>query len=244
MAEVTSKNCVGYMANALPEDTVSGTIDVGVNFSNVGVAGGSYTVTDKLFSTDILNGDACMIFNPAAYNYDWYQYSDDIGTGKPGWMIQDMETFAYDFVESFEVKPGDSLVFMGAAPAVTVAGEVADLKGASRTFICDPASANPDETLMPIANPFPIDTPAKMLEGFIVNGDAIMIWNDSAYNYDWYQYSDDIGTGNPGWMIQNMETFEYTFDDSPNFIVLPAGHGGIFMPAVGGTRVWEVSLQD
>ncbi len=240
---IESANVVGYLQNELPATTVSGTIDVGVSFSNIGAANGAYTVSNKLFNTDISDGDVILIFNPAAYNYDWYQYAADTGSGNPGWMIQDMETFDIRFVDSFTVNPGDSLVYMGAASDITIAGEVADTKGASRVFVID-LNGDPDETMFPIANPFPVATTAKMFAGFVVDGDVLLVWNDAAYNYDWYQYAADTGSGSPGWMIQDMETFDITFLTSEDDIIMKAGCGAIFMPAVGGTRTWTVSLSE
>ena len=240
---IESSNTVGYLQNEVSATTVSGTIDVGVSFNNIGTVDGSYVVSNKLFNTEISDGDVILIFNPAAYNYDWYQYMSDTGSGNPGWMIQDMETFDTTFVDSFTVNPGDSLVYMGASADVTISGEVADTAGASRVFVID-LNGDPDETMFPIANPFPIATTAKMFNGFIADGDVLLIWNDAAYNYDWYQYMSDIGSGDPGWMVQDMETYDTTFLSSENDIILKAGTGAIFMPAVGGTRTWTVSLSE
>ena len=240
---IESANTVGYLQNELSATTVSGTIDVGVSFSNIGTQGGAYTVSNMLFNTQVADGDVILIFNPAAYNYDWYQYMSDTGSGNPGWMIQDMETFNITFVDSFTVNPGDSLVYMGASPDITISGEVADTKGASRVFTVD-LSGDPDETMFPIANPFPVATTAKMFNGFVVDGDVLLVWNDSAYNYDWYQYMSDTGSGTPGWMVQDMETFDISFLTSEDDIILKVGTGAIFMPALGGTRTWTVSLSE
>ena len=234
---------MGYLQNELPATTISGTIDDCVSFSNIGAVNGAYTVSDKLFNTDVADGDVILIFNPAAYNYDWYQYALDTGSGNPGWMITDMETFDTRIVDSFTVNPGDSLVYMGAASDITTSGEVADTKGASRVFVIDLAG-EPDETMFPIANPFPVATTAKMLADFVVDGDVFLVWNDAAYNYDWYQYATDVGTGSSGWMITDMETYDTTILTSENDIILKAGCGAIFMPVVGGTRTWTVSLSE
>lgn len=240
---IESANVVGYLQNELPATTVSGTIDVGVSFSNIGAANGAYTVSDKLFNTDISDGDVILIFNPSAYNYDWYQYVADTGSGSPGWSIMDMETYDTRIVDSFTVNPGDSLVYMGAAPDITISGEVADTKGASRVFEID-LNGEPDETMFPIANPFPVATTAKMFAGFVVDGDVLLVWNDAAYNYDWYQYVADTGAGSPGWSVMDMETYDTTMLTSENDVILKAGCGAIFMPAVGGTRTWTVSLSE
>jgi len=132
---------------------------------------------------------------------------------------------------------------MGASPDITISGEVADTKGASRVFTVD-LSGDPDETMFPIANPFPVATTAKMFNGFVVDGDVLLVWNDSAYNYDWYQYMSDTGSGTPGWMVQDMETFDISFLTSEDDIILKVGTGAIFMPALGGTRTWTVSLSE
>ena len=114
---IESANTVGYLQNELSATTVSGTIDVGVSFSNIGTQGGAYTVSNMLFNTQVADGDVILIFNPAAYNYDWYQYMSDTGSGTPGWMVQDMETFDISFLTSEDdiiLKVGTGAIFMPA----------------------------------------------------------------------------------------------------------------------------------
>ena len=92
-AEVASKNVVGYQVNAIPEDQYS--TDIGVVFSNLGATSGKYTITtEKVFDTAINDGDVLLIFNPNAYNYDWYEFKADYD-GYPVWSIQNMETGEY-----------------------------------------------------------------------------------------------------------------------------------------------------
>lgn len=241
--DITSANIVGYISNGLPSEEAM-TIDVGVSLSNVCSVDGSFVVTNMLCSTKINDGDVILIFNAAAYNYDWYQYFSDY-EGKPMWGIQDMETYEWTYVESFTINNGDSIVFMPADTSITskitVAGQVADLAGASRVFAIN-FDGSPDETMFPISNPYPVATTAGMLADFIADGDVLLVWNDAAYNYDWYQYFADMD-GKPTWGVQDMETYEWSYLESSDDVILEAGHGAVFMPSSDGVRTWTVSLQ-
>ena len=235
---------VGYQNNAFYEDWY--TADVGVSFFNMGTADGSYVVTDHIFDNEIENEDQIMIFNPIAYNFDAYQFFANYKGQGPKWGHMDSESGEWTYIDSFTINNGDNIVYMPYnedTTSITISGELADLKGASRVFDVDFDGDDEYSWTFPIANPYPVDTTAKMLADFIVNEDQILVWNEMSYNVDAWQYFANYQKQGPAWGHQDSETGEWEYSREEDLVIIPAGHGGIFLPYDDGVRIWTVTLE-
>ncbi|MBR4170998.1 MAG: hypothetical protein IKR48_05045 [Kiritimatiellae bacterium] len=236
---VASRNTVGYQTYsfATADDYMH---NIGVTFKNLGSADGSYTITTNLFDTALQDGDALLIFNPAAYNYDYYTFYTDVdGNGTKAFGVMFGDLVSDDaIVYSITINKGDNVLFMpaGGNDAV-VSGEVQASGTATVTFTPDDVNLG----IIPIANPFPIETKMSDLT-FLQDGDALLIFNPAAYNYDFYTYYSDIdgnGTSGFGIMWGDLVSEDSVVTD-PNTVILAAGQGGLYMP--GGDRTWTVTL--
>lgn len=234
---IESANTVGYQNYNF---TAEGDYihNIGVAFKNCTAVDGSYTITTKLFDTDLQDGDALLIFNPDAYNYDFYTYmADTDGQGTPGFYVMFGDLVSPDaYVYSLSVAKGDNVLFMPAnANSATVSGEVERSGTATVTFTVEGS-----DYIFPITNPFPIDTKFSDLT-MLQDGDALLIFNPEAYNYDFYTYmADTDGQGTPGFYIMwgdLVSPDSYVTDT--NTVILSAGQGALYMPT--DSRTWTVT---
>ena len=232
-----SANTVGYKSYAFTNegDYIH---NIGVAFKNLGAVDGSFTVTTKLFDTDLQDGDALLIFNPDAYNYDFYTFAADTdGQGTPGFYVVFGDLVSPDaYVYSINVAKGDNILYMPAGGnGVSQSGEVEQSGTATVTFTVEGS-----DYIFPIANPFPIETKFSDLT-MLVDGDALLIFNPDAYNYDFYTYTADTdGAGTPGFYITwgDLVTEDSYLTDQ-NAVILTVGQGALYMPT--GSRTWTVT---
>lgn len=87
MADVESSNVVGYNTSTLNAEAGDYIHNIGVAYKNIATADGSFTITDSILDTKLQDGDALLIFNPDAYNYDFYSYCDTDGEGTMGFFV-------------------------------------------------------------------------------------------------------------------------------------------------------------
>ena len=212
--------------------------NIGVAFKNCGTVDGSYTVTTKLFDTNLNDGDALLIFNPDAYNYDFYTYmADTDGQGTPGFYVTFGDLVSDDaYVYSINVSKGDNILYMPAGGNdVSQSGEVEQSGTATVTFTVEGS-----DYIFPIANPFPIETKFSDLT-MLVDGDALLIFNPDAYNYDFYTYmADTDGQGTPGFYITWGDLVsEDSYLTNQNAVILAIGQGALYMPTA--SRTWTVT---
>jgi len=233
---VASRNVVGYQTYSFTaaDDYIH---NIGVAFRNLGSADGSYTITTNLFDTTLQSGDALLIFNPDAYNYDFYTYMDTDGNGTMGFYVTFGDLVSDDaYVYEITVNKGDNILYMPVnLNDVSVSGEVEASGTATVTF-----TPNETDYIFPIANPFPVETKMSDLT-CLQNGDALLIFNPEAYNYDFYTYMDTDGNGTMGFYVTWGDLVsEDSYITDPNTVILAAGQGGLYMPA--DARTWTVTV--
>lgn len=232
---IESANVVGYK-NYTFENAGDYIHNIGVAFKNCTAVDGSYTITSNLFDTALQDGDALLIFNPDAYNYDYYTYTDTDGQGTMGFSIMWGDLVSPDsYVFSINVAKGDNILYMPAnGNEASVSGEVEASGTATVTFAVEGS-----DYIFPITNPFPIDTKLKDLT-MLQDGDALLIFNPEAYNYDYYTYTDTDGQGTMGFSIMwgdLVSPDSYVTDQDA--VILTAGQGGLYMPT--SSRTWSVT---
>ena len=228
---------VGYNTSTLNAEAGDYIHNIGVAFKNIGTADGSFTITDSILDTKLQDGDALLIFNPDAYNYDFYTYMDTDGQGRMGFNVMFGDLVSEDaYVYEIKVNKGDNILFMPAnGNDVTQSGEVEKSGTAKVEF-----TLTETDYIFPITNPFPIDTKIKDLT-CLEDGDALLIFNPDAYNYDFYTYMDTDGEGTMGFNIMWGDLVsEDSYVTDPETVLLPAGQGALYMPT--GDREWNVTL--
>lgn len=232
---------VGYQTYTLNTDAGEYIHNIGVAFDNVGTVDKSFTISNMVFGTQLQDGDNILIFNPDAYNYDFYSYTDTDGQGKMGFYMTngDLTGDNDGYVYAINVAKGDNILFWPAnGNAATVSGEVTDTtKSAVVTF-----TPNEVDYIFPIANPWPIDTKLKDMT-MLQDGDNLLIFNPDAYNYDFYSYTDTDGQGTMGFFVTygdlTGENDGYVVDTET--VILKAGEGGLYWPT--SARTWTVTLK-
>ena len=238
MADVESSNVVGYNTSTLNAEAGDYIHNIGVAFKNIGTADGSFTITDSILDTKLQDGDALLIFNPDAYNYDFYTYCDTDGAGRMGFNVMFGDLVSEDaYVYEIKVNKGDNILYMPAnVNDMTQSGEVEKSGTATVEF-----KLTETDYIFPITNPFPIDTKMKDMT-CLTDGDALLIFNPEAYNYDFYTYCDTDGAGTMGFNIMWGDLVsEDSYVTDPETVILSAGKGALYMPT--GDRVWNVTFQ-
>ena len=234
---IESANVVGYK-NYTFENAGDYIHNIGVAFKNCTAVDGSYTITSNLFDTALQDGDALLIFNPEAYNYDFYTYmADTDGAGTPGFYVTFGDLVSDDaYVYTINVAKGDNILYMPAnGNEASVSGEVEASGTATVTFTVEGS-----DYIFPITNPFPIDTKLRDLT-MLQDGDALLIFNPEAYNYDFYTYmADTDGAGTPGFYITWGDLVsEDSYLTNQDAVILSVGQGGLYMPT--SSRTWSVT---
>lgn len=234
-AEITSANIVGYQTYAN---------EIGVNnitaaFTPMNLAK-KWTVDVKVFDTEAVGGDTMMLLNMDIFDLDSFVFFGYDGEGKSaGWAYNTSDLVTGDPIQetvaSFEVAPGDVTYTQpgDGIPGFTVAGQVADVKGAQVVI--------PDSMPVDFSNPYPKATTLGDIEAFAKAGDTLMVLNFEIFDLDAYVY---LGNGKWVYNTTDMMTgdpISETIEDSTK-VVLLAGQGGYFQAADDDGRTWNVAL--
>ena len=218
-----SANVVGYQTYdaSLTDDMAT----IGVAFSNVGVVGGAYTITDTMFGRTVEDGDQIQLWDNAAYNLVNYTYYDGIG-----WTLTDGYGDDQGVVPSITVEKGQVLWFLPVDPAntVNVSGEVT--ASGTQTLTFDLA----DNDCFAFANPFPKDTLFSDLTAFCEDGDQFILFDNAAYNLINYTFYDGLG-----WSVTDAWGDDQGLAAETD-VAIPAGSGAYFLPC--DTRTWTVTF--
>ncbi len=222
---IESANTVGYQTYdaSLTDDMAT----IGVSFSNTGVAGGDYTITDTMFGRTVEDGDVIMLWDNDAYNLVIYTYYDGFG-----WDLLDAYGDDQGIVASITVTKGQVLWYLPTDPAntVSVSGTVAP--SGTQTLTFEPGGAYGD--CFAFANPFPKDTLFSDLTSFCEDGDQFLFWDNAAYNLIIYTFYDGYG-----WDVLDAYGDDQGIAPETD-VAIPAGSGAYFLP--GDVREWTVTL--
>lgn len=232
---IESANVVGYQQFA--GDWIS---SVGAAFKPVAAEG--WTNETTVFGNDVATDDVVYMFNPEVWDLDYYQFAGFDGEGASlgwGYYTTDAETGEQvaSVIKSFDTAKGDQIYFQptDGISGLTIAGEVADTKGATVTIA-------EGEWIATLMNPYPVNTTLADLETFFKTDDVLYVFNPMVWDLDYYQFG---GEGNGwGYYSTNPEDGEPTAEliTDTSLVVLPAGVGGYIQPSDTDGRVWNVGL--
>jgi hypothetical protein len=230
-----SANIVGFETIGAND---AGVQEVAAAFETM-TADGMWTIGEKVYDTDAIAGDQIMMLNMDLFDLDYYSFNGfDASGASLGWEYQtsDMMTgeLIYTPLQSFKVAKGQVVYCACQSGAVTVAGQVESLEGATVTF--------EGPGMYDFANPYPKATTLADLNTFCKAGDMFMVLNFNLFDLDYYNC---LGDGTWEYQTSDMMTGELIYqtitDASTQF--LRSGQGCYYYYETEGSRTWNVSVK-
>ena len=201
---------------------------VGVQFSNMQTADGSFDVGEQAFSKVAVEGDQMIAFDGNQWNiHQWDKQAEG-----EGWVLTPSDGGDQEAVASVNIKKGGLVYYVPAGDTeLPVSGQVAPLGEQSVTFDMDGG-----DWIFPIANPFPVDTKWGDLNTFTAEGDQLIAFDGNQWNINQW----DKQAEGEGWVLTPSDGSEQQLINDEDEVILPAGTGAYIVPTE--TKTWTVTI--